>query len=105
MEKNTELAYETLDYIREHPEEWDQNQFVCGTTACYAGRAALISLGLQNQSQYHEYRINNGFDTEAIATRALGWTKQEASHVFYRFTKDFAVLERAVKEVLNGEVH
>ena len=106
MEKNVDLAYQTLDYIRDHPEEWDQRRYICGTTACFAGRAALISLGLRTEHQYHvEQSLNPEiWSIRECAMRALGWTPREASHVFYNRTRNFAVLERAVKEVLNGEV-
>lgn len=92
--KNEDLTYATLDYIREHPKEWDQSSYVCGSTACFAGRACLIA-GVRDEK---------GDIWREPARKALGWTRSEAAHVFYLQTKDFAVLERAVKEVLNGEV-
>lgn len=45
---NAELAYRILDHIDAHPEEWDQGVYIgktdCGTVACFAGRAILLSL-------------------------------------------------------------
>lgn len=45
---NAELAYRVLDHIDAHPESWDQNIWVarrpeCGTAACFAGWACLLS--------------------------------------------------------------
>jgi hypothetical protein len=40
---NLKLIYDTLDHIDEHPEEWNQAMFACGTTACFAGHAMLLS--------------------------------------------------------------
>lgn len=45
---NAELAYRVLDHINAHPESWDQNVWVaqrpeCGTAACFAGWACLLS--------------------------------------------------------------
>jgi hypothetical protein len=40
---NAELAYRVLDHIDAHPESWDQTQWVCGTTACFAGWALRLS--------------------------------------------------------------
>jgi hypothetical protein len=44
---NVDLLQRTLDYIEEHPEEWDQylwgHKTPCGTTFCFAGHAALLS--------------------------------------------------------------
>ena len=47
MERNDELIDKVMAYICEHPEEWDQREWysqgVCGTTACFAGHAMLLS--------------------------------------------------------------
>lgn len=42
---NKELLLETLQYIEEHPEKWNQKHWVpeCGTACCFAGRAALLA--------------------------------------------------------------
>lgn len=40
---NMDLAYRTLDHIAEHPEEHNQSTWRCGTTACYAGHAAILA--------------------------------------------------------------
>lgn len=44
---NAELAYRVLDHIDAHPKLWDQGQWVakaeCGTAACFAGWACLLS--------------------------------------------------------------
>lgn len=37
------LAYETLDQIEAHPEEWYQDQWRCDTGMCFAGWAATLS--------------------------------------------------------------
>lgn len=105
MEKNTDLAYQALDYIREHPQEWDQRDYFCGTTACFAGRVCLIAYG--SELATYKFRLEQMphlSGTGALAAHLLGWTEIEASSVFSCFTKDFAVLEQNVKSVLNGEV-
>jgi hypothetical protein len=44
---NAELAYRVLDHIDAHPEQWNQGLWVtkveCGTAACFAGWACLLS--------------------------------------------------------------
>ena len=40
---NLELLDLALNYIDEHPEEWDQSTWDCGTTACIAGHMARIA--------------------------------------------------------------
>jgi len=99
--RGDDLAYATLDYIREHPEEWNQGfyffrnttAFSCSTTACFAGRAVVLS------GEFTENR-----HTGIHAAELLGWTDVQADYVFRCFTTDFGVLERHVKAVLNGEV-
>lgn len=47
MERNDVLIDKVMDYLREHPKEWDQRYWVestpCGTTACFAGHTMLLS--------------------------------------------------------------
>lgn len=44
---NAELAYRVLDHIDAHPEQWEQGKWIgqaeCGTAACFAGWAVLLS--------------------------------------------------------------
>jgi hypothetical protein len=107
--KNVTLAYQALDYIRDHPAEWDQGHYICGTTACFAGRAVLIGLGLPGEEAFRQYQEKlyadgKTFRTWEVATELLGWTRQEAQYVFGCFTRDFTTLENAVKDVLNGKI-
>src|SRR5260370_36413590 len=94
--RGDELAYAVLDHIREHPEEWDQESYFCGSTACFAGRTVLLALGRGwEQAEY-------GFSPSTAAYALLGWTPEQADTVFLNFTKDFTELETQVKRVLNG---
>lgn len=43
MAANTELLERVLRYIELHPEEWDQDNWRCGTSFCFAGHTALLS--------------------------------------------------------------
>lgn len=47
MERNDVLIDKVMDYLREHPKEWDQRYWVestpCGTIACFAGHTMLLS--------------------------------------------------------------
>lgn len=45
------LAQAVAEYITEHPEEWDQGTWGCGTRACLGGRA-LIMTGLAEIRPY-----------------------------------------------------
>src|SRR5216684_483905 len=92
--RGDDLAYAALDHIREHMEEWDQESYFCGTTACFAGRVILLA-------DAHDLQEN---PYPARARKLLGWTRAQANKVFYCYTKDFTVLETLVKEVLNGEI-
>ena len=91
--RGDDLAYATLDYIREHPEEWDQDSYFGGATACFAGRAVLLA-GFKAHARHPGIH----------AAELLGWTDVQAEYVFHCFTTDFGVLERHVKAVLNGEI-
>jgi hypothetical protein len=110
--RGDDLAYATLDYIRDHPEEWDQSHYYCGTAACFAGRALLIAMGedamkkIPNKSEDFLF-LPGGLLLNLLGQTArdlLGWTDHQAAWVFLCFTKDFARLELRVKQVLNGEI-
>ena len=90
--KNRELALKTLDYIREHPETWDQGDYVCGAKACFFGRAALLA-------GWSRWETPERFWSTPIR-ELLGWTAEEAASVCYLQTDDFSELEAAVKRVL-----
>lgn len=40
---NAELAYRVLDHIDAHPDSWNQGDWWCGTTGCFAGWAVTLS--------------------------------------------------------------
>jgi hypothetical protein len=42
---NVDLLRRTLAYIEEHPQEWNQRAWRCGTTACFAGHAVILDGG------------------------------------------------------------
>jgi len=94
--RGEELAYATLDYIREHPEEWDQDYYICETSACFAGRACLLAgLSPQFRGNYHPGEK---------AKELLGWGYAQENAVFYCYTRNFDILELQVKKVLSGEI-
>jgi hypothetical protein len=47
MMVNEELIRQTAHYIRQHPQEWDQNDYenrvACGTTRCFGGWSIAIA--------------------------------------------------------------
>lgn len=103
--RGEELANAVLDYIQEHPEEWDQKNFFCGTTACFGGRAILLASGCRDEEEYRRWcKKDYHGSTESLARNFLGWTSFQAKLVFYNGTTDFAVLEQAVRAVLAGIV-
>jgi hypothetical protein len=47
-ELNAVLAYQVLDHIEAHPEQWDQTNWArqvpeCGTAGCFAGWTVMLS--------------------------------------------------------------
>lgn len=50
MTRNAALAYQVLDHIDAHPEQWEQGKWIgtveCGTVACFAGWTVLLSDGV-----------------------------------------------------------
>lgn len=99
------LAYATLDYIRAHPDEWDQLVYACGTMACFAGRALILSGTpvIRRNDDFYYPGSGNPLSVRRVAKDLLGWNARESSEVFHNFTQDFSELERTVKDVLDGK--
>jgi hypothetical protein len=69
---NTELGYRVLDYIEAHPQEWDQRIYLrkdhCGTAACFAGWAVLLSGDQPDWSEGWPAEVGDTFSGEATDT-------------------------------------
>lgn len=46
MTPNVALLRQTLEYIKAHPQEWDQEFYRCETGMCFAGWAATLAGGV-----------------------------------------------------------
>jgi hypothetical protein len=102
---NAELAYRVLDHIDAHPEQHNQAVFLrtpggmadeveaitpevvaqhCGTTACFAGWAALLS-GLELDRFSGDAILPDGLtrDIELTARDLLNLTPPQSDELFY----------------------
>lgn len=64
-----ELLDDALAYIRAHPEEWDQAEWVCGTTACLAGHLVMLGDGATIEDLHRMEGAGDG-DGPCISERA-----------------------------------
>lgn len=123
MERNDELIDAVLDYIEAHPEEWDQGVWAnaCGTQACFAGRAMLLSgytLTLKEEADCGdescdlpschgpEFIRPSGqlvAQEDEEADMLLGWTAQEGNRIYYRNYASPAMLRRRIDEIRGRE--
>lgn len=111
---NVALLEETLTYIRDHPEEWNQNTWgagattSCGTPACFAGRAIVLS-GKTVKKGYNlpsivldgmVYCAVDGKPVDAVARDLLRLTNSQAVELFSsgNVMQD---LECIVKDIIN----
>jgi hypothetical protein len=99
---NDDLAYRALDYIREHPAEWNQAKFWCGSTACFAGR--VIDLDIRDRGMTGLQPVYSINSPAVEAAKLLGWDLYDADTVFFYMGSDFSELERRVKNVIAGDV-
>jgi hypothetical protein len=112
---NKELLERTMQYIEDHPEEHDQTmwfvQTPCGTTACFAGWACVLS-GLKPdftiQAPFN-YRPDITYHVEGtdewvkpVAQKLLGLTHYDADTLFDA-SNTVEELKMYVKDLLNGE--
>ncbi len=108
MERNDELIDKVIDYIREHPEEWNQDVWgfkaPCGTEACFAGHALLLS----GYTFEHGFRDPEGCSIWGVpdtARELLGVTDDQSRLLFYAVNHYNGIegLERVVAHIRAGQ--
>lgn len=105
---NVDLLRDTLDYIEQHPEEWDQSTWatkkqatknVCGTSFCFAGHAVNLSeqyrlVGSAYNWHTDEYEVVTTME-EADTQDRLSWFAQNVK------TGNVESIATAARKVLN----
>ena len=106
MPRNTELLEKVMTFINDNPRQHDQEVWgytnECGTTACFAGWAGLMT-GLEIGRGF-EWRDKRGqrVDVFKHATKVLGLTWYQAEVMFLEIDTREG-LELAVKDIVNGK--
>ena len=117
---NVELLWVTLNHIKRNPDTWDQESWRCGSSACFAGHAALQAGGrwLDKDDMFSPWvvvdndkiefpdellRLNTltmekGVDAPIFAAEVLGLNQAEARNLFH-FRNALADLERIVLDL------
>ena len=124
---NDNLMRSTMDYIRLHPEEWNQGTFgsmnensPCGTTMCYAGTALKVAgyrievkdmdpdYSFTDRRYIRWYRpgTDQPVEPDQEAQRILGLTWDQAEEIFYASSgvEDPEELAGIIKEATGVEV-
>jgi hypothetical protein len=67
------LLRETLEYIENHPEEWDQEEYLCRTGMCFFGHALLLSgkVRIKPKSFWFEWKTGERLGDIMHETSAL----------------------------------
>jgi hypothetical protein len=104
-----ELIERTMRHIQDEPESWNQIQWIgesiCGTTACFAGRALMLSgsTAFEVTRMTHEYDYaEDAVMVRSEAGRRLGLTTDETRTLF-QGCNSRRELELMVKDLLNGD--
>lgn len=117
MAVNKELVEKVLDHLRQHPEEWDQDQWFCETTACFGGRALLMSgyriIDTSIEKARNADELDHVNDVEMVdpsgnilsdyanqATEVLGLPAHLADEIFGDLSCDFDQFESVVRDVV-----
>jgi hypothetical protein len=117
---NVELLDKTLNYVLDHPDEWEQSMWHCGSTGCFAYWACVLSgepmefvpgeIVSAERSRWLKcvegdgvLYYKDGSELTSVAhraTRVLGLNENEAVHIFHcRGTRrDIRVAVKKVKE-------
>lgn len=92
--RNIELLEQTMRHIKDYPEAHDQSHWMCGTTACFAGWAAVLA-------GWSMEKIQDNIGRRAGA-ELLGLTYDEAGTLFSALN-NVEMLELMVKDLVNGD--
>lgn len=107
MTVNKELLLKTLETIKANPEHWNQEEWHCGTSHCFAGFTHLIDAGLPITTICPVWGVeydDGGWDfTEEYAAKALGLDKDQADLLFYVDNK-LEDLEVIVDNLITGNI-
>lgn len=96
---NVELLRDTLDHIETHPQEWDQSDWWCETTACFAGHAALLAgADLVDEATQKVTYDGKRMHISDAAQLALRLSDREAVRLFAG-SNDLGDLRRIVAEL------
>jgi hypothetical protein len=108
-----------IDFIEEHPEEWNQKEWAkrtkgCGTACCVAGWAVVragykLDWKHRNSNPYLG-RTNCAYDNDGqsvaistLAEKILGLTCHQATRLFDP-KNDLEQIKQITKEIANGEI-
>lgn len=96
---NVELLQQTMQHIKDHPEQHDQHIWVnsCGTAGCFAGWAALLSGWFIEDLRYY-----GDFRWTTFGRELLDLTPDEAFKLFCS-SNTVPMLELMVKDLVNGD--
>jgi hypothetical protein len=79
---NLDLLDAVMDHIDQHPEEWNQGAWFCGTAACFAGHSVLMNgWGVVYDWGMVE-KDGERAGVERLARRLLGLTDEQADRLF-----------------------
>ncbi len=113
---NVELLRKVLEFITEHPDEWEQAEWLsrstCGTAGCVAGWAVVMD-GQEIEWEpdvldngltgYRASGTKQGLRIDDAAREALGLTPFEASEMFMAYN-DLPYLWHLAREFTGGEI-
>lgn len=101
---NEPLLRQTVKYIENNPEGWNQAQFesheTCGTTRCLAGWAIALHHG-----EFTDIYKTIPFDYNAsqYAAELLGLTETQEERLFYYYDDDINSFKKRITEYTGVE--
>ncbi len=85
---NVKLLTKVRDYIKDHPEEYDQGNW-CGTERCIAGHAVILSGKFDPKDIDIKYGRAKGQPIREVAQRLLDLDQRQAGRLFLSWPEEF----------------
>jgi hypothetical protein len=99
--RGNDLAEATLDHISAYPVDWDQADSVCGTTACFIGRAVLIGLDMDSEEDFDAWNEGRNLSIFDAGVVMLGWEYDDVDFIYGMMTDEFSKLEENVRNIMH----
>lgn len=96
--EHVRAAYEVLDHIDAHPDDWNQDVYWCETGGCLAGWRVVLSGEKPDSGPYGSWRLASGERIPMRAAQLFGFPDEQALDDYTDLCRDRAGIDKYAVE-------